>query len=78
MIEERLPSAVRDAALAREGWVRRFVGSPPQLEEQLELYRSLGQEVRVEPVLPDELDEACGDCRLALTVFRVIYTRRLL
>jgi hypothetical protein len=70
------PSAARDAGLAAQGWVRRFVASPPRLAEHIELYRSLGQDVHIEPVLADELDDACGDCGLALTLFRVIYTRR--
>ena len=67
--------ARRDAELAREGWTRRFVGAPPRLREMTELYRELGHEVLLDPVRPDELDDECGGCVLALSLFRVIYTR---
>jgi hypothetical protein len=60
-----------------EGWTRRFVGGPPRLAEQLELYRSLGMEVRTEAVPPEELAEACRGCALALQLFRIVYTRRI-
>lgn len=66
----------RDRRLARAGWTRRFVAGPPRLEEAAELYRSLGLEVRLERPDPVELAEACGDCRLALELFRILYTRR--
>lgn len=66
----------KDAELAREGWIRRFVGGPPRLLEVREVYEMLGHEVRLETLSPDELAEECGDCRLALELFRVVYTRR--
>jgi len=66
----------KDAELAREGWIRRFVGGPPRLLEIREVYETLGHEVRLETLSPDELAEECGDCRLALELFRVVYTRR--
>jgi hypothetical protein len=69
-------TAEKDAELAREGWIRRFVGGPPRLGELRELYESLGHEVRLETLSPEELAEECGDCRLALELFRVVYTRR--
>jgi hypothetical protein len=66
----------KDAELAREGWIRRFVGGPPRLLEIREVYETLGHEVRLETLSPEELAEECGDCRLALELFRVVYTRR--
>ena len=69
-------AADKDAELAREGWIRRFVGGPPRLREVRELYESLGNDVRLETLSPEELAEECGDCRLALELFRVVYTRR--
>jgi hypothetical protein len=69
-------TAEKDAELAGEGWARRFVGGPPRLREVRELYESLGHEVRFETLSPEELAEECGDCRLALELFRVVYTRR--
>lgn len=68
--------ARRDAELAREGWVRRFVGGPPRLGEVKELYESLGREVLLDPLEPEELARECGECGLALQLFRVVYTRR--
>jgi len=65
-----------DVELAREGWTRRFVGGPPRLQEVKELYESLGLEVHMEPLRAEELHGRCGDCTLALTFFRVVYTRR--
>ncbi len=61
--------------LLREGWTRRFVGGPPRLQEFVALYESLGYEVLLEPQAPEELREECGDCTLALMLFRVVYTR---
>ncbi len=66
----------RDAELAAEGWTRRFTGSPPRLVELKELYETTGQEVLLDPVLPGELARECEGCTLALSMFKVIYTRR--
>lgn len=67
--------AHRDAELEAEGWTRRFVGAPPRLGEMVELYESLGNEVLLDAVTDTELADACAGCALALTVFKVIYTR---
>lgn len=67
---------MRDEQLAAEGWVRRFTGSPPRLDEMRELYESTGQDVLFDEVLPGELARECDGCTLALTLFKVIYTRR--
>ena len=67
--------AERDAELAAEGWSRRYVGGPPKLREQVELYESLGQEVLQDPVSEEELADVCAGCALALTFFKVVYTR---
>lgn len=67
----------QDRRLAVDGWIRRFVGGPPRLAEQVEEYRSLGMEVRTEPVPPEELEEHCRGCVLALQLYRIVYTRRL-
>jgi hypothetical protein len=65
----------RDLRLAREGWRRRFVGGPPRLTELLELYAGLGKEVRLEPLDDDDLADTCAGCRVALSLFRIVYTR---
>ena len=67
--------AARDAALAADGWERRFIGSPPRLGEMIELYRATGHEVRTESLQDDDLEVQCAGCSLALTVFRIVYTR---
>jgi hypothetical protein len=65
----------RDEELGQAGWLRRFTASPPRLIELRELYESLGHEVLLDPVLPGELATECEGCTLALTMFRVVYTR---
>ncbi len=63
-------------ALDREGWERRFMAVGPRLEEAVALYERLGFAVRLEPPTAQELRVECGDCRLALELYRVLYTRR--
>ena len=65
----------RDAELADQGWQRRFIGSPPRLEESKTLYESMRLEVLLDPVTEEELRSECAGCALALTLFRIIYTR---
>lgn len=66
----------RDEELAEQGWTRRFTGSPPRLGELKELYEATGQGVLLDDVLPGELARECEGCTLALSLFKVIYTRR--
>jgi hypothetical protein len=58
------------------GWERRFVATGPRLAEAAALYESLGYEVRLERLTAQEMREECGDCRVALELFRTLYTRR--
>ncbi len=69
------PRTRSEADLLAEGWKRRFVGGPPRLPEMVELYRSLGYEVWLEPPDPEEFGAECEGCTLALMFFRVVYTR---
>jgi hypothetical protein len=69
----------REEELEREGWTRRFLACEPRLSESVELYRSLGYEVHLEP-LPENPDPAdCGECRICFEQdrdrYRTIYTR---
>ena len=50
------------AKLEKEGWIKRTTIGEPRLSEVVELYKSLGYDVRVEPVKLDELDEECKRC----------------
>jgi hypothetical protein len=69
------PALARDRELADAGWSRRFVGGPPRLAEIVELYRALGHEVRLENLLDEDLADSCSGCRVALSLFRIVYTR---
>ena len=48
--------------LEKEGWIKRTTIGEPRLSEIIELYKSLGYEVRVEPAKLEELDEDCKRC----------------
>jgi hypothetical protein len=65
----------RDMELTADGWRRRFVGGPPRLEEMVELYQELGHDVRVEKLVDEDLADSCAGCRVALALFRIVYTR---
>ena len=52
-------SKSREAGLNKEGWTRQFTSDEPRLSEAVELYKSLGFEVHLEPVVPDELRGVC-------------------
>ena len=75
-------SPKREDELFKEGWTRRFVANEPRLSESVELYRSMGNEVRLEPLPPvdcDSADEGSGECRACFKGFedqyKIIYTR---
>lgn len=66
-----------DPTLLAAGWERRFVADRRRAEEALELYRTLGFEVRAEPVAPELIGDECSDCQLVVQRwFVMIYTRR--
>lgn len=61
--------------LEKEGWEKKFTIEKHRVDEYVELYKSLNQDVRVEPVVPGEM-EGCAECYKAdCAKFRVIYTR---
>ncbi len=73
----------RFAELEREGWERQFESAEPRLGEAVELYREMGFEVRLEPVIASEADETRDDCRSCRVCFagiedryRIIFTRK--
>ena len=53
----------KEEELRKQGWIRQFTASEPRLSEAVELYKSLGYEVRLEPALPED-EEACKECLL--------------
>ena len=72
----------REDELIKEGWTKRFVANGPRLNEAVELYRSMGHEVLLEP-LPlvdcDSADEESQECMACFKGFedqyKIIYTR---
>jgi hypothetical protein len=67
--------ADREARLARDGWLRRFVASGPRLDEMVALYQSLGLDVRLELLSRRDVDDDCADCLTGGSEPRIIYTR---
>jgi hypothetical protein len=66
-----------DSSLIAQGWERRFTADEQRAKEAMELYTQLGYEVRAEPVLPEELQDDCRDCRTIVSFyFQTIYTRK--
>lgn len=66
-----------DPHLIAEGWERRFTADALRAREAIELYTSLGYEVRLEAIQPSQLSPACGDCRVATCfAYQTIYTRK--
>ena len=75
----RLPEWERppNPKLAAEGWGRRFMADGKRLKEYVELYTSLGFEVHMEAVQPEEIGPECTDCRLIMCrQFSTLYTRK--
>lgn len=65
----------KKSQLEQEGWERRFTIEEYRVNEYLELYESLDLEVRVEPVVPGEM-EGCVECfKKDCEKYRIIYTR---
>ena len=50
------------AALEREGWQLQFTTDEPRLSEAVELYESLGYEVRAEPAYNELPLPECATC----------------
>ena len=67
-----------DEKLVAEGWVRRFLADEPRAKEAIDLYTSLGYEVKEHNLVPDDFADKCGDCRSAsCRAYVMIYTRKL-
>lgn len=66
-----------DPSLAAEGWQRRFTADAQRVKEVLELYASLGYEVRAEPVRAGDVHDDCDDCQASANLsLSTIYTRK--
>ena len=63
--------------LKRKGWVKQFTTDEPRLSEAVELYKSLGYEVRLEKAVLNEDNETCRTCFLVdCDKCKTIYIRR--
>jgi hypothetical protein len=66
-----------NSSLIAKGWERRFTADEQRTKEATELYSQLGFEVRAEPVLPEEVQDDCQDCKTVVSYyFQTIYTRK--
>ena len=62
--------------LEKEGWERRSIVDEPRVREISELYASMGFEVHIEPVRPEEMVGECAECfEEDCTKYKEIYTR---
>lgn len=63
--------------LERAGWQRQFITEEPRLSEAVELYRSLGYEVRLENACGDFPLPECASCYETLCdKYKTIFIRR--
>jgi hypothetical protein len=70
-------SKSRENRLKDEGWMRRFTIDEPRLSEVIDLYRSLGYEVHLEPAMFNERNELCKACiRADCQKYKTVYIRR--
>ncbi len=73
---EELPIPA-DPGLVAEGWVRRYLADPDRASEAIELYTSMGYEVKAQKLTPEDLGPQCGDCASTLcSTYVLIYTRK--
>ncbi len=58
-------------------WEKRNIIDEPRLSELVELYESLGFEVKVTDFKPEEFPEECSECMVTSPQkYKVIYTRK--
>ncbi len=66
-----------NTALEAAGWERRYLADPDRAREAVELYTSLGYEVRAEKLEPSSFGPQCGDCsQVVCRSYVLIYTRK--
>ena len=67
----------KEEELKRQGWVRQFVTDEPRLSEAVELYKSLGYEVRLEEASFEEVNQICKNCLQAdCERYKIIYIKK--
>ena len=66
-----------DQDLLQDGWERRFLADANRLEEAVQLYRSLGLEIKAEPLGPSDFGPDCQGCASDVCkTYVLIYTRK--
>jgi hypothetical protein len=66
-----------DPELIADGWERRHLADPDRAEEAVQLYSSLGFEVKCQKLTPADFGPDCGDCAsVVCKTYVLIYTRR--
>ncbi len=66
-----------DPELIADGWVRRFMANPERAKEAVELYESMGFEVKVKELTPADFGPNCTECGNSLCeTYVLIYTRK--
>ncbi|MFQ5758809.1 MAG: hypothetical protein ACE5IF_03955 [Candidatus Bathyarchaeia archaeon] len=67
----------REEELKKNGWIKQNTIGEPRLSECVELYRSIGYEVHLEPVNLNEMTEECRRCyEEESETVRTIYIRK--
>ncbi len=66
----------REEEIKKNGWIKQNTIGEPRLSECVELYRSLGYEVHLEPVSLNEMTEECRRCYEKDRTIRTIYIRK--
>jgi hypothetical protein len=60
-----------------DGWKKMFAAKEPRLSEAVELYKSLGFDVRLEPIRPENVDSDCTECfEKDSEGYKMIYTSK--
>ncbi len=68
-----------DPNLRAEGWRRRHLADENRAKEAVELYSSMGFEVKLQKLLPKDMGPSCGSCPSSSSVctsYVMIYTRK--
>jgi hypothetical protein len=66
-----------DAKLVAEGWVRRHFADRARVQESIDLYTSMGFEVKVQELTPADFGSQCAHCASVMCHACVlIYTRK--
>lgn len=66
-----------DPALIAQGWERRHMVGPDRVDESIELYTSMGFEVKAQPLTAEDFADQCKECgSIICRSYVLIYTRK--